>query len=50
MLSAVFIVVLCYIIMCLFSGVGSPAVVGGGHSFVASVSPDYLLVWGNFAN
>ena len=24
--------------------------VGGGHSFVASVLPDYLLVWGNLAN
>ena len=31
-------------------GGGSQPAVGGGHSFVARVSTDYLLVWGDSAN
>ena len=49
-LSAVFIVVLCYIILYLFSGGGGGSQRVVGDSFVARVSPDCLLVWGDSAN
>ena len=50
-LSVVFIVALCYIISRVFSVGGFPSLWRvGGDSFVARVSPDGLLVWGDSAN